>query len=56
MAVAVGQPLSALSYRKLRDMAKQENIFNYSRLTRDELVTALEQRRARIVESGAKSN
>jgi len=54
MAMANNQPLAALSYRKLRDMAKSENVFNYSRLTRDEIIAALEQRRARSVETSTR--
>lgn len=56
MAFVVGRPLASLSYRKLRDMGKNENVFNYSRLTRDELVAELEKRRAGKLETGHKSH
>lgn len=50
IALATQSPLSSLSYRKLRDMAKNDNVFNYSRLSRDELVKELEKRRERKLE------
>jgi hypothetical protein len=33
---------SQLSYRQLRERAKLENVYNYSRLTKDQLIKALE--------------
>lgn len=50
MALATQSPLSALSYRKLRDMAKGASVFNYSRLDRASLIKELESRRARKLE------
>lgn len=52
MALVTNSPLSSLSYRKLRDMAKNDNVFNYSRLPRDELITQLEKLRERKLEPG----
>lgn len=56
IALAMGSPLSSLSYRKLRDMAKAENVFNYSRLSRDDLVTELEARRDRKLDTSKQTN
>lgn len=57
IAKANGRPLETLSYRRLREMGKNANLFNYSRLTRDELIAALEKKdHARIVETSPKSD
>jgi hypothetical protein len=56
MAVAVGRPMESLSYRRLRDMAKNANVFNYSRMTRDELIAELEKKEhARVLEASQRS-
>ena len=48
IALVMDSPLSSLSYRKLRDLAKQDNVHNYSRLDRDGLIRELERIRARV--------
>lgn len=50
------RPLQALSYRKLRDLAKSNNIYNYSRLDKDELIGELERADARLMERRPKAN
>lgn len=56
MANASKKPLAAWSYRKVRDLAKNNNIFNYSRLSKDELIEELEKADARFMERRSKVN
>lgn len=44
MASVVRSPLALKSYRELREMGKLENVPNYSRITRNELIKALEKK------------
>jgi hypothetical protein len=49
-------PLAALSYRKLRDLARSNNVYNYSRLDKDELIKELEKADARLLAKRPKSD